>query len=444
MKIKFCEVNGVINAFSGKGNGIGTYLRQDGQFAPLEVPFTLPGEKITATLIKKRKGVALGKLGKIDEPSALRIAPKCSHFGECGGCRFQHISYEMQLEQKEAGIRKLFHPFSVRTIIPSPLQWGYRNKMEFSFSSDASGTRYLGLVKAAGKRVLTLDECHLVAPWFIDALKITKKWWEKTNLPCFRGSSGVLRSLTMREGQATGDRMVILTYSGEIDSAADWAAALSIVNPKSIYLREQRAVKGKPTQFIETLLWGEPYIREYLNSLEFHISPAAFFQPNPKQAENLISVALELAQINREQVVLDLYCGTGTIGICAAPQAKEVIGIEVCKEAVEDARRNAQINGISNYQVHQGEARRVLAETSLPSPHVVLVNPPRMGLEAATVDWLIETKPPKIVYISCNPATQHSDVMRLLQAGYQIGAIQPVDQFPHTVHVENIILLCLP
>ncbi len=450
MKNAIQEIEAQIDTLSSKGNGLGAYQRLDGATASAQVPFTLPGEKVRAALIKKRRGVAECRLVQILNPSPARIAPKCQHFGECGGCRFQHISYAAQLENKAAGIAALF-PFYgplIAPIIGSPLIWGYRNKMEFSFSSDKAGTRYLGLVKAFGhQRVVDLQECHLVSPWFSEAVEITRNWWKETDLPAFKGRSGVLRTLTVREGQQTGDRLVMLTYSGEIHSLDKWVNALKALDPVSIYVREQRAEKGVATEFHQTLLHGPQHIREIFQidntNLEFLISPTAFFQPNPKQAENLISIALQMAAVTPDHLVFDLYCGTGTLGICAAKKARQVIGIEVCEEAVEDAKKNAERNQLQNYAIYPGTVRSVLAGVPLPAPDLVFVNPPRSGLESETIAWLIEAKPKKILYISCNPKTQQQDVERLVGGGYQVCAIQPVDQFPHTVHVENIILLSL-
>lgn len=470
-------------------------MRQDGTSAPVEIPFTLPGEKVMATVMKKRKG----RLELVINPSPERIEPRCVHFGECGGCRFQHLSYETQLRNKAEGVAELFGQ-EVSPIIGSPLIWGYRNKMEFTFSSDKAGNLYLGLVKAFGhQRVVDLQECHLVSPWFTEAVKITREWWKESGLPAFKGSGGVLRTLTCREGQGatgltscsgisgcdqrnlefcsssiagamnssqtstflglapksqvhevkpiahSGDRLVMLTYSGEIHSLEKWAQQMG---PVSVYAREHRAEKGVATSFHLTHLSGPQHIREVFSicyrkdeapcELEFLISPTAFFQPNPKQAANLISLAMQMADVTADQLVFDLYCGTGTLGICAAKNAKRVIGIEVCEEAVLDARINAQQNDLQNYEIYAGTTRSVLASTPLPKPDLVFVNPPRSGLEAETIAWLIEAKPEKILYISCNPKTQALDVAKL---GYKVSAIQPVDQFPHTAHVENIVLL---
>lgn len=439
---KFQQVEAQIDTINSKGNGLGVFQRLDGNVVPLEVPFTLPGEKVLATLLKKKRGISYSRLDAVLEPSTDRIPPKCQHFGECGGCRWQHLPYEKQLKKKEERIRSLFPSCPMDPIVPSPAIWSYRNKMEFSFSSDASGERYLGLVKAGSYHVVNLNECHLVNPWFIEVLEATRNWWGRTQLRAFRGQTGTLRTLTVREGIQTKDRMVMLTITGEFEEHQSWMSAVKDAagGDVSIYLREQRVAKGVPTQFIETLLCGEPYIREKLCGLTFCVSPTAFFQPNPLQAEKLITLGLQLAQIEQDQVVYDLYCGTGTLGICAAGKAKEVVGIEVCKEAVENAARNAKLNGVENYRAIAGTVKEILLKEELPRPDVVIVDPPRAGLEAETTAWLCAVRPQKILYISCNPLTQQKDAEVFTEAGYRIKAIQPVDQFPHTVHIENIIL----
>lgn len=463
-----------IQSFSKRGNGLGTFLKGDGASATAEVPFTLPGEQARALLLRKRGGIYSTLLEEVETPSSERIAPKCIHFGTCGGCRWQHMSYERQLAQKESAIRHAFarlltHKVTVKPIVPCDPPWQYRNKMEFSFSSDATGNRYLGLIMDSSRgKVVNLSVCHLVNPWFVEALTAVRKWWEESGLTAYRPSkdSGSLRTLTLREGMRTGDRMAILTVSGNPDFALkrpqldSFAAILRhAVEPKecslALFLRIHQIAKGMPTNFYEMQLYGPDYINEELQvacdaalpptSLKFKISPGAFFQPNTLQAERLYSLALQLADIPKGSVVYDLYCGTGTLGIAASKLASQVIGIELSLESSLDAKTNAQINGCSNVTILPGSVPEVLEkirkEKSHPLPDVVIVDPPRAGLGPDALRHLTELLPPKILYVSCNPLTQSEDIQVLSEAGYRLVLIQPVDQFPHTPHVENIAIL---
>lgn len=465
-----------IEKLSKKGNGIGYFERQDETKWPVEVSFTVPGDRVKVMLLRKRGGIYQSRLEEILEYSPDRVEPRCQHFGVCGGCRWQHIPYEMQLTIKEEFIRKCFkgmlnEEVDFRSILPCDHNWHYRNKMEYSFSSDAANNHYLGLFMDQSKgRVFHLTECHLPNPWFVEALKAVRQWWKEFNLEAYHAprNSGSLRTLTLREGQRTGDRMINLTVSGNPAFAlkkhqlegfvAFVRAAVEPVDPLkklSIFLTIQQTAKGKPTQFFEMHLYGSDHIREILKvktdpneeptPLEFHISSSAFFQPNTRQAEQLYSIALRMALIPKHAIVYDLYCGTGTLGICAAKRARQVVGIEISPESAHDARHNATKNGLSNVSIITGSVHEKLTEIReeelFPSPDLVMVDPPRAGLDSVALRHIIELQPPKILYISCNPVSQSENIADLIEAGYHLQAMQPIDQFPHTVHIENIAIL---
>lgn len=462
--------------FSKKGNGLGTFENLNGNICHAEIPFAIPGDTVKATLIRKRGGIYLGKLEEILQPSSNRIDPRCIHFGVCGGCRWQQIPYESQLKDKEDFVRNAFGKMltpdvDFRPILACDPPWHYRNKMEFSFSSDVNKRKFLGLVMDSSKgRVFNLMECHLTNRWFADAVKAVRTWWHETDLDSYHITSnkGSLRTLTLREGQRTGDRMAMLTVSGNADYAlnkqhlesfvAFLRDAIEPLNPSSnlsIFLRIHQIAKGMSTNFYEMLLYGPDHIREILQikvepdekplSLTFTVSPAAFFQPNTRQAEQLYSKALQMAKIPKDAVVYDLYCGTGTLGICVAKKAKQVIGIEISPESALDARTNATRNGFENVTILSGAVRHVLHQMSLENrflkPDVVMVDPPRPGLDAEALKQLLELTPPKILYVSCNPVTQAANIAELIANGYQIESMQPIDQFPHTSHIENIVVL---
>jgi len=462
-----------ITSFSKKGHGLGHILEEAKR--TVEVPFTLPGDKVRACLMRKRGGVYSSRLEEILVESPLRIKSRCVHFASCGGCKWQNLEYQDQLKIKQESIEKLFQPLlppgiQIQPIVACDPPWHYRNKMEFSFSNDASGRQFLGLILDGSRgKVFNLTECHLVNPWFAQTLHAMRTWWHESGLRAYHPytNTGSLRTLTLREGMRTGDRLVMLTVSGNPDFALQRQHIDSFVtflrdaiepgesSKLSIFLRIQQIAKGMETNFYEMHLYGPDHIGEILHiqpvsgeeteSLTFNVSPSAFFQPNAFQAEKLYSCALQMLDIPFNSTVYDLFCGTGTLGICASRLAKNVIGIEISPESSLDARANATANGKGNVSILTGSVRDVISmirkEKTYPLPDIVMVDPPRAGLDAETLQHLAELKPDKILYISCNPVTQADNMKKMIEMGYEIAGIRPVDQFPHTVHIENIVIL---
>lgn len=473
-KLRLADI--AISKFSKEGYGIGSFQQPDGKEASVEVPFAVPGDQARVSLFKRRKGVCRGQLLELLTPSPDRIQPVCVHFGSCGGCRWQQISYEQQLLQKTQWILGHLQPYLsaatvIHPIIPCDPPWHYRNKVELTFSSDKAMNRYLGFIMHDSRgKVFNLQECHLVNAWMNTAVHTVQKWWSSSGLDAYHTmrDTGSLRTLTLREGQRTGDRMVILTVSGNADFALKKDQLKQFVDhlkesiephdgegKLSIFLCIQQIAKGQRTNFYEMHLYGPDHIREViylpffeeaaaLKAYTFHISPKAFFQPNTRQAERLYARVLEMVQMPSDALVYDLYCGTGTLGICLAGRAKEVIGIELSPESVLDARENIKMNGLTNVIIHQGDAAKVLAALLTEEQRkadIVVVDPPRAGLDPKAIQHLLVMDAPQIAYVSCNPATQARDLEALVKAGYALKAVQPVDQFPQTVHVENIVVL---
>lgn len=438
-----------INA-DGKGSGFFTDL--SGNEKEAEVSFTMPGDLVEVSVHRKKRGVFPAKLIQLIAPSQHRIAPKCIHFGICGGCSFQHIPYSMQLKNKENRVKDLFsgllQPLS---IIGCNNPFGYRNKMEFSFSENKEGDRFLGLFMSGMRgRVFNVKKCELVSPWFNESLEKAYAWWETSGLRAYYPPKdfGHLRTLTLRESATTGEKMAMLTVSGNPlfaihQSEIDSFSAL-FDDKTSVFIRIHQSIKGKATEFFELHLKGPEFISETFDNVDFQVSPSAFFQPNTKQAEILYQTALKLADLSKEDVLYDLYCGTGTIGLIASGFVKKVIGIELSYEASLDARENAKRNRIENIEVFTGSVGDVLQKKgSYEPPSVVILDPPRSGLDPCSLKEVIALNSPKIIYISCNPATQSRDVKVFLEAGYQLKVLQPVDQFPNTPHIENIAVLYL-
>lgn len=456
-------------------NGFGLALLESATSATtqVEIPFTTPGDVIRAKLLGKRRGIFRGELVEILEESPRRIKPRCIHFSVCGGCRFQHISYQDQLQHKENFVRQcfdksIFEKAEFRPIIACEDPWNYRTKMEYTFYIDENKNKCLGLIKEGSiGRVFDIKECHIGHTWFVEAVKVVKNWWDKSNISAHHNSKGSLYSLTLRESVRTGDRIAILTVCGNPENALSAkdidgfvAAIKSVAQPKkpgdllSIFLRIKQSSIGMTTSIYDMLLYGPGHLKEVLNiqvypnesvkSLQFKIGPADFFQPNPKQTEKFISEALRMAKIQKDAVVYDLYCGIGTIGLCISHYVKQVIGIEFSPESAMNATSNAKANGCNNATFIAGAIRHTLCELkekNYPAADVVIVNPPRSGLDPEAMQHLLTLKPAKLLYVSCNPVSQAINVAHLQQNGYRTVIIQPVDQFPHTNQVENVVLL---
>ncbi len=390
------------------------------------------------------------------------IEPRCAHFKQCGGCSLQNKSYEEQLAQKQTAIHQIFP--DARAIIPCQNPWEYRNKMEFSFSQNKAGDYFLGLMMKGKQKVVDLYECHLVSPWFCKVLSKVRLFWKESGLCAYRPSqdSGHLRTLIVRQAKNGKGKLVMLTVSGnpafalrKTDLEHFTAAVKSTVGEEelpflSIFLRVQQIQKGYPTQFYEMLLFGPDHIVETLNirtaifekQLHFKISPSSFFQPNTHQAELLYSIALDMLGGLTHKLIFDLYCGTATFGLSVAEAAREVIGVEINPHAVFDATINKELNGIENFTIYKGDVGQVLEKLKKDeSADSVIVDPPRAGLDDKAVKNILCLRPKEILYVSCNPTTQAANIQLLKQAGYKLLIVQPVDQFPHTAHVENIALL---
>ncbi len=454
-----------ISSLDKKGLGVGSYAHPAGITWEVATAFTAPGDQVSVQLQGKKSGRYQSRLQEVLSPSPLRVTPRCAHFGVCGGCRLQHLNYQEEAKWKESLVRKAlsdvvdensrFYP-----ILPSKSEWNWRNKMEFSFHTDKSGNRYLGLIRFQGRgRVENLGECHLTSSWTNGLLEVLRGWWKESGLESynFHVNEGSLRALMVRESRKTGDKMVVLTVSGNPDYALTKAqiesfreAVVSYGAPEklSLFLRIHQMMKGKPTQLYDIHLAGEETIREELQlegrdaPLRLFISPSSFFQPNTEMAEVLYSRALELAEVQSEELVFDLYSGTGTLALAASTYAKQVVGVEIVREAVYDARKNAECSGIENVEFLPRDVAEVLKERKQEvRPSLIMVDPPRVGLGDEVIELLGEINVPKLLYIACNPFSQKEDIQKLQSFGYRVDAVQPLDQFPKTAHVENIVVL---
>jgi len=435
------------------------------------VPYTAPGDVVDVKVTKARKKFWEGKAIAFHQYSPQRTEPFCSHFGICGGCKWQHIPYEQQLVYKRQQVIDQFErigkiPFpEVESILPSQNTRYYRNKLEFAFSDQrwltreeiTSGEemdkRALGFhIPGSFEKILPIEHCYLQADPSNDIRLAVNKYAKEHQLPYYnmRQHTGVLRTLMIRTAN-TGELMVMVQFGRDADHAPE--ALDGLMN----HLREkfpmitslQYVINRKMNDTFHdlevTLFSGRPYITEHMEDLQFRVSAQSFYQTNSDQAYQLYRVTRDFAQLSGGEVVYDLYSGTGTIANFIASQAKKVIGVEYVETATQDAKVNSQINNVSNTDFFAGDMRKLLNSEFIQKhgqPDVIITDPPRVGMHADVVKQLLEIGAPRIVYVSCNPATQARDIA-LMHEKYRVEKLQPVDMFPHTHHVENVALLAL-
>jgi len=440
------EVSLVIDRMAYGGRGVGRI----GGFVVF-VPDTAPGDRVRARLWRVKSGYAEADLIGVDSPSELRTPPPCPHFGPCGGCVWQHLDYAAQAAAKEAIVREsLAHlrrlrDVEVRPIVPMDPPWYYRNKMEFAFHPDA----VLGLhQRGAFDRVVAVNACMLQSPASNAILEIVREWARASGLSRYepRGKTGLLRQLVVREGKGTGEIMVgLITTAAEVPGTQDLAHRLMEAIPQIrsvLHGVNPGASDGLPLKALSVVA-GRPYIVEKICGLNFRMGLETFFQTNTVQAARLVEVVEALAELRGGDLIFDLYCGVGTFSLPLARRGGRVYGVEIVTSAVETARENAALNGITNAEFAVGDVRRVLPELvhRAGPPDLLVLDPPRSGAGSRVMRKVAAAGAPRIVYVSCNPTTLAPDLVDLTQAGYAVRAVQPLDVFPHTYHVECVVLL---
>ena len=433
------------------------------------IPYGAPGDIVDVKIDRKKRNYAEGHIDRMVRPSDLRCEPKCSHFTMCGGCRWQHLPYEYQLKCKQKQVTDNLQRIA-KVNLPeiSPIKgsadiWAYRNKMEYTFSNkkwltfdqlrsgdefpdrDAAGFHIPG----AFDKVLDIEKCHLQDD-LGNRIRLFVKKFGKDNGYSFydlRAQQGFLRTLMIRIA-STGEVMAVMVV-GEADreKIRQLMEAIKSEFPEItslMYVVNQKVNDSIADQDV-ILFSGKPYIVEEMEGLEFRIGPKSFYQTNSHQAYELYKVVRDYAGITNGELVYDLYTGTGTIANFVARQAGKVIGIEYVEDAIKDARINSETNGIGNTEFFAGDMKDVLTDDFIEKhgrPDVMIVDPPRAGMHADVVNVILNAHPERIVYVSCNPATQARD-LALLDKAYEVTAVQPVDMFPHTQHVENVVRLRL-
>ena len=433
----------------------------------------LPGQKISFMVSKKRKGKVEGRLLEVLEKAPAEIESVCPHFGECGGCSYQNLPYEEQLHIKEAQVRRLLAPVFEKQMLleektdvdaytnsifegikPSPVQFGYRNKMEFSFGDERKdGPLSLGMHKRGSfYDIVTVDQCQIVDEDYRKILTCVLNYFTQKQASFYHRlrHEGYLRHLLVRKAQKTGEILIALVTSTQesypLQPLVDALLALPLDGKITGVLHTKNDSLADVVQSDETVtLYGKDYFYEELLGLKFKISQFSFFQTNSLGAEVLYKTAREyLGDISddgkNDKTVFDLYSGTGTIAQLIAPVAKKVIGVEIVEEAVEAARENAKLNGLDNCEFIAGDVLKVIDDIK-EKPDFIILDPPRDGIHPKALQKIIDYGVDRIVYISCKPTSLARDLETLIEQGYRMERVTAVDQFAGTSHVETVVLM---
>ncbi|MDR7001960.1 23S rRNA (uracil(1939)-C(5))-methyltransferase RlmD [Neobacillus niacini] len=422
---------------------------------PLFIPNGLPGEKAKVKVIKVNKGYGFARLIELYEKSPYRVEIKTNEAHMYGGCQLEHISYEGQLKYKENQVRQVLtrigklQDVKVHPILGMDQPWHYRNKAQVPVG-EKDGKLISGFFKPRSHEIVDTNESLIQLPEINEAVQVVKEICSELQIPAYQEEihKGVLRHIMARYGQQTGELMVvIITRTADIPQKNKLVEEIVARLPKiksivhNVNSKRTNVILGEKT----TVLWGNEFIYDYIGDVKFAISALSFYQVNPVQTKVLYDKALEYAGLTGDENVIDAYCGIGTISLFLAQKARKVFGVEVVPEAIEDAKRNAALNGITNAEFVAGEAEVVIPKWYKEgnTADVLVVDPPRKGCDEALLQTIIEMKPKKVVYVSCNPATLARDLRILEDGGYKTLEVQPVDMFPQTTHVECVSQLVL-
>lgn len=437
-----------------EGLGVARYTGEDLSAFVIFVHGAVIGDIVDCRIVKILKNHAFAIIENIISPSGDRIHPACPSFSKCGGCTYQNINYETELRYKKNCIVNAFEKncpdycCTVEDVEPSPSISGYRNKVQYPISADGN----FGFFAKRSHRIVDVNDCFLQDPDFAEIIKTTQDFIKKFNIKPYDETTGTgfVRHLYLRKAHATGEIMVCLVTTGSgLPHKEQFTSAIAEnKNVKSIYLninkRRDNVILGRDC----ILIWGSETITDILCGLKFRISPLSFYQTNSEQAENLYNFVTESGFLTENDILLDVCSGIGTITLAAARKVKHAYGVEIVRSAVENAVANAAANKIKNAEFFLSDMSEISELHDLfavGSPNVVTLDPPRKGLTEETIVALKEYLPDKIVYISCNPATQARDVQRLNEDGkrYKIERIKPFDMFPRTGHVECVCFMTL-
>lgn len=442
------EITLEITDISSLGSGVGRYENM-----AVFVEGAVTGDKLSVHIIKVKSSYAVGIIKKIIKPSKHRIASDCEVFEKCGGCSYRHIDYAHELEMKKGSVQDALKRIGgidvpVDEILSIENQNHYRNKGQYPVGITKDGKLQIGFYAKRSHRIIDCEGCRLAPKEFENILNTIAKWIVKSVVSVYSEEThtGLIRHIYLRKGFSTGETMVCLVINGtDIPKKQQLIQSLTECDQtiKSIVLntndKDTNVILGEVCKTI----YGQDYIEDILCGVRFRISPLAFYQVNPQGAELLYTRAKQYAQPDNSKVILDLYCGAGTIGLTMAKEAKKIIGVEIIPQAIENAKENAKLNNIDNAQficADAGQAAEKLLKDGL-KPDVVIVDPPRKGLSRETIDATVSMSPQRIVYVSCDCATLARDCKIFEELGYRVMRTTAVDMFPRTWHVESVVLL---
>ncbi len=435
-----------ITDITGQGSGIG---RVDGM--AVFVPMTAVGDKINARILKVKKNYAFAKIEELVSPSGRRIEPDCDCYTKCGGCVFRHISYDEELKIKKQRVYDALtrigglEDFHMNDIVGGEYPDGYRNKTQIPIGRDKNGAVCMGFYGSHSHRIVGTGECKLQPDDMNAIAKAVRSWVEENGVSVYNEEThtGLLRHLYMRKGFSSGEVMVCLVINGDtlpykdelVKRLTDLDCGVTSV-VINVNKDKTNVILGKTCKTI----FGSGMITDELCGLKFNISPLSFYQINHDQTEHLYSIAAQCAELTGNELLIDLYCGAGTIGLSMAKNVKDLIGVEIIPEAIENARENARVNGITNAEFMCADAAKAAAELLKRGtrPDVVVIDPPRKGCDASVIESIASMSPDRVVYVSCDPETLARDLKIFAEKGYITKNVTPVDMFPRTQHVETV------
>ena len=426
----------------------------------LFIPNAIQGEKCKVLIVKTTASHGFGKLLEVLEPSEDRVKADCTTYQRCGGCSLRHMNYRATLSLKRKIVQNLVNKelknkIQVKQTIGMEEPYHYRNKAQYPIGYDKRGSITTGIFANRTHEIIPMQGCKIQHPVSELIAKLVVKFLSENHITAYneQRGEGIFRHVVTKIGKRTKEVMCILVINGEKFPKEQELVNYLLKNfeQKNSEYVIKTIIKNINTKVTNVTLgekninlYGDGYIYDKLGEYTFKISPMSFYQNNPIQTEVLYTKAIELAKLKKEDVVLDLYCGIGTIGIYASKYVKQVYGIEIVEQAIEDAEENAKLNKIDNIKFICGDVEKALTNLlkQQVEPNVIFVDPPRRGLDGTTIKNILSVIPEKLVYISCNPATMVRD-LKQLEEKYKVKEIQPVDMFPFTSHVECVSLLCL-
>lgn len=416
---------------------------------------TIKGEKCKILIVKVTTSHAFGKLIEILENSKYRVETDCGTYKRCGGCNLRHIDYEETLNIKRNTVQNLVNKtlnnkINVNMLIGMGNPYNYRNKAQYPVGLDKNNEPVIGVYAKRTHEIIPMRNCMIQNPLSEKISNFIFHFFIQNNIPIYneKNGKGLLRHIVIKVGIRTHEVMCILVLNGkELKKEKELVKLLIKEFPevktvvKNVNVKNTNVILGNENEVI----YGDGYIYDKLGDYTFKISPMSFYQINPVQTEVLYNTAIEMANLSKTETLFDLYCGIGTIGIFASPYVKKVYGIEIVKQAIEDAKENASINDIRNIEFFAGDVEKIFEDVlnkNNDKPDVIFVDPPRKGLDKHTIENILNVKPKKVIYISCNPASLVRD-LKLMEEKYDVREIQPVDMFPFTSHVEVVSVLGL-